>query len=160
MAVAARTAGRNSPSVCGPTFWPPNTLPKPWSGQVEPLPHPLYVALIRAQSAITSLAGKRFRLADWYVRHGRRKARQGGPGMVRLGDLRRGRQFSARERFAALGSERYPKRRRGRAAVTARTRPNQQTPVRKRVKRIFNVYKDSPSPQRDVSYNFRCLVIH
>ncbi len=37
------------------------------TGRVEPLPHPLYLALISAQSAIATLAGKRFRLADWYV---------------------------------------------------------------------------------------------
>ncbi|MCQ4323142.1 hypothetical protein [Stutzerimonas stutzeri] len=37
------------------------------TGRVEPLPHPLYLALVRAQSAIATLAGKRFRLADWYV---------------------------------------------------------------------------------------------
>ncbi len=37
------------------------------TGHIEPLPHPLYVALVSAQSAIAALAGKRFRLADWYV---------------------------------------------------------------------------------------------
>ena len=37
------------------------------TGRVEHLPHPLYLALVRAQSAIATLASKRFRLADWYV---------------------------------------------------------------------------------------------
>jgi len=30
-------------------------------------PHPLYLALVRAEMATSKLAGKRFRLADWYV---------------------------------------------------------------------------------------------
>lgn len=34
---------------------------------VEELPHPLYLALVRAEMATSKLAGKRFRLADWYV---------------------------------------------------------------------------------------------
>ncbi|CEG54414.1 MAG: hypothetical protein KKD27_07975 [Gammaproteobacteria bacterium] len=37
------------------------------TGAIEELPHPLYVALVRAESSIAKLAGKRFRLADWYV---------------------------------------------------------------------------------------------
>ncbi|NKQ13731.1 circularly permuted type 2 ATP-grasp protein [Pseudomonas sp. SST3] len=37
------------------------------AGAVEELPHPLYLALVRAERATSKLAGKRFRLADWYV---------------------------------------------------------------------------------------------
>jgi len=37
------------------------------TGAVEELPHPLYLALVRAEMATSKLAGKRFRLADWYV---------------------------------------------------------------------------------------------
>ncbi|TCD18635.1 hypothetical protein E0D86_19500 [Pseudomonas sp. IC_126] len=37
------------------------------NGAVEELPHPLYLALVRAERATSKLAGKRFRLADWYV---------------------------------------------------------------------------------------------
>lgn len=37
-------------------------------GQVHPLPHTLYVALGRDGAGSESLAGKRLRLADWYVR--------------------------------------------------------------------------------------------
>lgn len=38
------------------------------AGEVHPLPHALYVALARADGASESLAGRSFRLADWYVR--------------------------------------------------------------------------------------------
>lgn len=38
------------------------------AGEVHPLPHALYVALVRAEGATASLAGKTLRLADWYVR--------------------------------------------------------------------------------------------
>ncbi|TYP66315.1 hypothetical protein [Stutzerimonas stutzeri] len=43
------------------------------TGAIEELPHPLYVALARSESSIAKLAGKRYRLADWYVEmdHGR-----------------------------------------------------------------------------------------
>ena len=37
------------------------------TGAIEELPHPLYVALVRSETSIAKLAGKRFRLADWYV---------------------------------------------------------------------------------------------
>lgn len=37
------------------------------TGAMEELPHPLYVALVRSETSIAKLAGKRFRLADWYV---------------------------------------------------------------------------------------------
>jgi len=37
------------------------------TGAVQELPHPLYLALVRAEKATSTLAGKRFRLADWYV---------------------------------------------------------------------------------------------
>ena len=35
---------------------------------VHPLPHALYVALVRGQASAETLAGQTFRLADWYVR--------------------------------------------------------------------------------------------
>lgn len=38
------------------------------AGGVHPLPHRLYVALAREGGASTAFAGKRLRLADWYVR--------------------------------------------------------------------------------------------
>ncbi|WP_349570984.1 hypothetical protein [Azotobacter salinestris] len=38
------------------------------AGRIHFLPHPLYVALVHAESAPPALAGRRFRLADWYVR--------------------------------------------------------------------------------------------
>lgn len=38
------------------------------NGGVHPLPHGLYVALARAEAASEALAGRRFRLVDWYVR--------------------------------------------------------------------------------------------
>lgn len=38
------------------------------AGGVHPLPHGLYVALARAEVASDALAGRRFRLVDWYVR--------------------------------------------------------------------------------------------
>lgn len=47
------------------------------AGEVHPLPHALYVALARAESTSASLAGRAFRLADWYVR-----LRQGRPEQV------------------------------------------------------------------------------
>ncbi len=37
------------------------------TGAIEKLPHPLNLALVRAERATSKLAGKRFRLADWYV---------------------------------------------------------------------------------------------
>jgi len=37
------------------------------TGAVDELPHPQYLALVRAEKATSTLAGKRFRLADWYV---------------------------------------------------------------------------------------------
>ncbi|TWI56546.1 hypothetical protein IQ22_00996 [Pseudomonas duriflava] len=37
------------------------------TGEVEHLPHSLYLALVRAEKATSHLAGKRFRLVDWYV---------------------------------------------------------------------------------------------
>lgn len=48
------------------------------TGAVHPLPHALYVALAREDGAASmDLAGKRFRLADWYVR-----LREGSPERV------------------------------------------------------------------------------
>ena len=38
------------------------------SGEVHPLPHALYVALVRGQASAETLAGQILRLADWYVR--------------------------------------------------------------------------------------------
>jgi hypothetical protein len=38
------------------------------SGQIFPLPHPMYVALVHAEAVPSGLAGQRFRLADWYVK--------------------------------------------------------------------------------------------
>ena len=35
---------------------------------VHPVPHALYVALVRGQASAPSLAGQTLRLADWYVR--------------------------------------------------------------------------------------------
>lgn len=37
-------------------------------GHVQPLPHALYVALVRGQALAPSLAGRTLRMADWYVR--------------------------------------------------------------------------------------------
>lgn len=37
------------------------------TGAIEELPHALYLALVRAESSIAKLAGKRYRLSDWYV---------------------------------------------------------------------------------------------
>ncbi|MBL0419107.1 hypothetical protein JI739_01985 [Ramlibacter sp. AW1] len=38
------------------------------TGEVHPLPHPLYVALARGEATSPALAGQRFRAADWYLR--------------------------------------------------------------------------------------------
>lgn len=38
------------------------------AGGVELLPHSVYVALARTDAVLPRLAGKTFRLADWYVR--------------------------------------------------------------------------------------------
>lgn len=38
------------------------------AGEVQPLPHELYVALARGEAASPTLAGRRFRAADWYMR--------------------------------------------------------------------------------------------
>ena len=38
------------------------------SGAVRPVPHALYVALVRGQASAETLAGQTLRLADWYVR--------------------------------------------------------------------------------------------
>ena len=38
------------------------------SGEAHPLPHALYVALVRGQASAETLAGQTLRLADWYVR--------------------------------------------------------------------------------------------
>ncbi|MBL0422542.1 hypothetical protein JI739_19505 [Ramlibacter sp. AW1] len=38
------------------------------AGQIHPLPHELYVALARGEALSPTLAGQRFRIADWYVR--------------------------------------------------------------------------------------------
>lgn len=38
------------------------------TGEVEFLPHSVYVALARAEAVVPRFAGKTFRLADWYVR--------------------------------------------------------------------------------------------
>lgn len=37
-------------------------------GAVHPLPHRVYVALVRGEAAIPQFAGKTLRLAEWYVR--------------------------------------------------------------------------------------------
>ena len=37
-------------------------------GAVRPIPHALYVALVRGEASAQTLAGQTFRLADWYVR--------------------------------------------------------------------------------------------
>lgn len=39
------------------------------AGRVQLLPHSVYVALARAEAVVPALAGREFRLADWYVRH-------------------------------------------------------------------------------------------
>lgn len=46
------------------------------AGQVELLPHSVYVAVARADAVLPLFAGKTFRLADWYVRHGPARACQ------------------------------------------------------------------------------------
>jgi len=38
------------------------------NSEVHPLPHALYVALVRGQASADALAGQTLRLADWYVR--------------------------------------------------------------------------------------------
>jgi len=37
-------------------------------GAVHPLPHRVYVALVRGEAAVPQLAGQTLRLAEWYVR--------------------------------------------------------------------------------------------
>jgi hypothetical protein len=37
-------------------------------GEIHPLPHRLYVALVRGEAATPQFAGKTLRLAEWYVR--------------------------------------------------------------------------------------------
>ena len=37
-------------------------------GDVHPLPHHVYVALVRGEAAVPELAGRTLRLAEWYVR--------------------------------------------------------------------------------------------
>lgn len=37
-------------------------------GHVHPLPHRIYVALVRGEAAVPEFAGKTLRLAEWYVR--------------------------------------------------------------------------------------------
>lgn len=46
------------------------------AGRVELLPHSVYVAVARAEAVLPLFAGKTFRLADWYVRHGPGRAWQ------------------------------------------------------------------------------------
>lgn len=38
------------------------------AGEVHPLPHQIYVALVRGEAAVPQFAGKILRLAEWYVR--------------------------------------------------------------------------------------------
>ena len=38
------------------------------SGEVHPLPHQVYVALVRGEAAVPRFAGKTLRLAEWYAR--------------------------------------------------------------------------------------------
>lgn len=41
------------------------------AGDVHPLPHQIYVALVRGEAAVPRFAGRTLRLAEWYVRlHG------------------------------------------------------------------------------------------
>lgn len=38
------------------------------AGEVHPLPHQVYVALVRGEAAVPQFAGRTLRLAEWYVR--------------------------------------------------------------------------------------------
>lgn len=38
------------------------------AGEVHPLPHQVYVALVRGEAAVPQFAGKTLRLAEWYLR--------------------------------------------------------------------------------------------
>lgn len=71
-------------------------------GQVHPLPHSLYVSLARADGRSASLAGRSFRLADWYVR-----LREGAPERV-VNEWYGWVRFDAQGRFQAAPENSSP----------------------------------------------------